>query len=936
MGGNGSDDGPLKKKYTGNPMTEKTFISRALIFLRFRAKQNLTALPHYHGPQWNGFFRSKLKAFIDPEKTMHELRTRVHPADTGIHRYAPGDPMHVGLSFPFDLLEGFFNLFHSINRLETGTGVFHSGTMMLEQVQCRISGNAMIYDENGPTAPGWGPERIIPLSTDIIEKEALELCRRDHFTLRFHAPLCLKSSGYKKSTGHGTAGADFFSTPAAAPLEHLLKTLGVNECRNTRLKIQDAEFVWHDSKYGKKFKGHPDPSTTLGGILGQLQLQGTLTLEEARCLTRGQYLGIGKSRAFGFGFFHIPEIRQNRQVAPIKKSRTVLGQAARVSSLAHALKHLPNSSPGPDGLGKRDIESAGECFLEKLGESLESGTFRHGPVKTYKKKKKRGYRRLHVFNVVDKVIHRAVANALKPVAEGVLSEAAFAYRTRRSRKDAVKAVQDAFDEGFTTGIKADIKSFFNAVDPDILCRILAAFLPFDDLSEFIDRWLSHCRDQSIEGLPQGSPLSPVLSNLYLDRFDRQMIAGGFRCIRYGDDFILLHKDGDNEDHPLSLAANTLAALGLELQEDKTLNIDARQTFTFLGFDIQGRVISDSEKIENKSEDLWLPVFTEELLKGCPVYLTSLCRGAFSSGPSLVVKDESGESREIVWRSISRIVVVGRSSFSSGVVYRALQENIPVTFIDIWGRMTGQVFPSGWEVFSNEEIQKQKAADPDFCLKFAGAVIQGKILNSHVLLQRNNSQDPRLKEMARKAVNADSLEQLRGYEGNAASLYFKAMKRLVPPFEFEKRVFHPPDNEVNALLSFGYTLLYNRLSTALADNGLNPRIGFLHKSKGRHNALASDLMEELRHVVDRIVLALIHLKEIEKDDFTVSDYRGKTCCSLKGNAFRKYIQRYESVMASTFKYGRKEPISYNTYLDETALKLIRAMKLSLPYESLRIK
>jgi len=193
----------------------------------------------------------------------------------------------------------------------------------------------------------------------------------------------------------------------------------------------------------------------------------------------------------------------------------------------------------------------------------------------------------------------------------------------------------------------------------------------------------------------------------------------------------------------------------------------------------------------------------------------------------------------------------------------------------------------------------------------------------------------LKELAQKLKTAESLDSLRGYEGAAASLYFSAFGNLVTPFEFRGRVYHPPDGPVNVMLSLGYTMLYNRLASVLRVKGFNPRIGFLHKGRGAHASLASDLLEELRHIVERIVLSLIHLGEIRREDFSITQRKGVNICRLQGVGFRKYFHRFESTMAQGSSYHGGEKISYNACLDEMADKLKRSLKLNIPYRALRI-
>jgi CRISPR/Cas system-associated endonuclease Cas1 len=101
-------------------------------------------------------------------------------------------------------------------------------------------------------------------------------------------------------------------------------------------------------------------------------------------------------------------------------------------------------------------------------------------------------------------------------------------------------------------------------------------------------------------------------------------------------------------------------------------------------------------------------------------------------------------------------------------------------------------------------------------------------------------------------------------------------------------------------------------------------------------LASDLQEELRHLVERIVLALIHLKEVTPADFEPCTIKGRKTVRLSGDAFRSFVRRYERTMASKFNYGKRGQISYNGYIDEMIEALHRSMKLHIPYQALRVR
>ena len=133
----------------------------------------------------------------------------------------------------------------------------------------------------------------------------------------------------------------------------------------------------------------------------------------------------------------------------------------------------------------------------------------------------------------------------------------------------------------------------------------------------------------------------------------------------------------------------------------------------------------------------------------------------------------------------------------------------------------------------------------------------------------------LKDALGSIQNAESKEQLRGYEGEAASIYFGVFDELIlqqkKDFVFKGRNKRPPLDNVNALLSFVYTLLTNSITSALESVGLDPYVGYLHTDRPGRASLSLDMIEELRAILaDRFVLTLINKKIISGKNFTVKE------------------------------------------------------------------
>jgi len=221
------------------------------------------------------------------------------------------------------------------------------------------------------------------------------------------------------------------------------------------------------------------------------------------------------------------------------------------------------------------------------------------------------------------------------------------------------------------------------------------------------------------------------------------------------------------------------------------------------------------------------------------------------------------------------------------------------------------------------------------MQFIKEIVSAKLHNSYILLKRNNIESLKLKELSIKVKQAENIDQIRGYEGIGAKTYFENFKNLVLPFEFNGRTYYPPQDRVNAMLSFGYTLIYNRIVFMLRKKGFNSFIGFFHKGRGNHHALASDLLEELRHISERLVLTIIHKKILTKDYFVSKDYKGRKAFYLTSDGLPVFIRQFEQIFRTVSSYSGKN-ISYYEYLDEMGDKLRRMLKMGIPYKAMFIR
>lgn len=229
-------------------------------------------------------------------------------------------------------------------------------------------------------------------------------------------------------------------------------------------------------------------------------------------------------------------------------------------------------------------------------------------------------------------------------------------------------------------------------------------------------------------------------------------------------------------------------------------------------------------------------------------------------------------------NLESIVSFSYHSFTPSLIGECLENGINVSFISPYGKFLGRLVG---ETKGNVLLRREhyrKADNPEFSLNLAKTFVKAKVTNCIRVLKRfNYSQSNTLiKNVIDKLFSymkeidfADDKATLRGVEGFLAKEYFSGFKHMMlcDDFVFTCRSKHPPKDYINSLLSLGYTLLLNEITSALESVGLDSYVGFYHVDISGRKSLSFDLMEELRAVfVDKFILNLINLKQITLNDF----------------------------------------------------------------------
>ncbi len=271
--------------------------------------------------------------------------------------------------------------------------------------------------------------------------------------------------------------------------------------------------------------------------------------------------------------------------------------------------------PGADAVSIQRWRRNWEERLVNLQRSVRANTYKPARLRIRRipKRQPGEYRVLRIPTVTDRVLQRAVADVLQPIYEQLFLDCSFGYRPRLSVLKAVQRILLHRANDRTHVLDADIDAFFDSVDHALLLRFLQSDLPDDSLLPLISAWLNRSQKR---GLPMGSPLSPLLANVFLHRFDTRVVERGYHLVRYADDFIILEESRQQVERARAEVEDILESLLLVAEPRKTRLTSFEEGFDFLGvrFDADSYTFTWREKqvdVEGDRVNLWFDDYMPE-------------------------------------------------------------------------------------------------------------------------------------------------------------------------------------------------------------------------------------------------------------------------------------------------------------------------------------
>ena len=264
-------------------------------------------------------------------------------------------------------------------------------------------------------------------------------------------------------------------------------------------------------------------------------------------------------------------------------------------NLNRAYKRV-KANKGAPGIDRMTVEDALPWLREhreELLDQIRSGKYKPQPVRRKEiPKPDGGIRKLGIPAVVDRIIQQATAQQLTPIFEPLFYDGSYGYRPNRSAQMAIQKVKEYAEQGYTQAVLVDLSKYFDTLNHDLLMNMLREEVHDKRVIELVKRFLkSGVMENGLlvkteEGSPQGGPLSPLLANIYLNKFDHEMENRGVPVVRYADDIVVLARSPRAAQRLLESSRKYLEGklkLKMNMDKSRVVSVFEKRNFKFLGF-----------------------------------------------------------------------------------------------------------------------------------------------------------------------------------------------------------------------------------------------------------------------------------------------------------------------------------------------------------------
>lgn len=549
-------------------------------------------------------------------------------------------------------------------------------------------------------------------------------------------------------------------------------------------------------------------------------------------------------------------------------------------NLEESVKRLlsKTNNCGIDGILVSEFADYWKLNEEKILSLLREGKYKPSEVLLEDVVFKNGKKRLiSKYTCTDRVIQDVLKNKVMTLYKEKFSKYSFAYIPNRGGQEAVLYAADLIASGKKFVAEIDVKDFFENINLQKLENLLQK-----EVFEEVERKLIHDylyawiiidgrKERKSVGLVQGSPMSPVFSNVYMMDFDVYMESKYSFC-RFADN-INVYCNTEEEAQKAFADVNDYLETKLSLKiNQKKSGVYPAITRMFLGYEFRRDKAAKAvtaTKVEKKRCEyygIWHPSAIQKIEQDYHI----ISDGILNRKDFSILFENENHKIFIPIEACSSINIYSNVIFGKSFLEYANQHKLTVNMFDKYGNFIGS-FHSQEHYKRTSVLLKQVTLYNDLPKRLELAI---KIETASLHNQRENLRyfyKHSKKETLKKSIelmsdymsqmkNAKDINQLMMIEARAKQQYLQSFDDMIDNKEFllEKRTRRPPQNEVNALISFGNTFLYRRIANEIYKTALDIRIGIVHASNSRSESLNLDIAEIFKPlIVDRTIFSVIH-------------------------------------------------------------------------------
>ena len=567
-------------------------------------------------------------------------------------------------------------------------------------------------------------------------------------------------------------------------------------------------------------------------------------------------------------------------------------------------------SCGVDGVKLSELPAYWNTNGDRIKKSILDGTYVPGMVNQIEIINQKGkHRMISLMNSVDRLIYRALFQKMTTLWEKEFSACSYAYQDGKGVLAAVKQAAQYIEEGNIWCIELDIHNFFDNINHELLLEKVRMKILDEKVMNLIIAYLrctildDHITFQKEEGILQGGPLSPLLSNIYMDELDHYMDEKKYSFCRFGDDINIYVKTYDEAVVCLNEIREHIADVEILPLNQKKTGVFQGLNRKYLGYRFEEK---NKKVLIKKEKKAYRTVYRDWYTTGIQRVDNSyhLINEGILTKRDFNILFEGGEGkRYIPVETTDALFIYSNVILTGGFLEFVNQAGLNVCVINKYGEKVGSFVPQNNRRNIKTELKQLRMYDSEtkrlaMARKLEIAGISNIRANLRYYERRKESKELQenvdvMSAYIKQLNEAKSINELMLIEAQARQKYYQCFNYILDnkDFNFEKRTRRPPQDPINAMISFGNTLLYQRIANEINRTSLDIRIGIVHAAGSRPESLNLDLADLFKPIlVDRAIFTLINRKMISGSDFIEVENNG---IYLSKSGKKAFIKEFEN-------------------------------------------